>query len=432
MNTRMKVVLTTLIGFFVFSMSAFAQESEKKKEESTSASKETSASEQTVMQTPPMMKPAPAMKQQISMDGNFAFSIASFSNKGGMVNEEIPSNHRDYQASHQDFNVNLLQLNMGASVTENSKLNIGFGHGSTVRSLDPSYREGNHRAIDLLNANYNMQVSESFSFMVGRFESPIGHETYNHQENSQFTRTYGFDLAPYFSTGLNLHYGQNMWNVGLLFTNGRGTVMDMSDDNQTMAVTVGLDPMEELKFKLNYLTGNESYDGSFSESGEGGYEYSVSIIDFSAMYEISDMFDIAFNYISQTTTADEYALAGQGDSLANTSMAGYVNFKHSWFTLGLRYERFSFDVLQGQGEDGQALALGGPFYNSTLPGMTGMGDSNSVTSMTLTAKMQMEQNTQFLIEYRMDTGEDENTFMDSDGFGTKSLNTMLAALMYSF
>ena len=432
MDTRMKVVLTTLIGFFVFSVSAFAQES-KKKEESTSAVKETSASEQTVMQTPPMMKPAPAMKQQISMDGNIAFSIASFSNKGGgMINDDIPSNHRDYQTSHQDFNVNLLQLNMAANVTENSKLNVGLGHGSTVRSLDASYTEGNHRAIDVLNANYMMQVSENFSFMVGRFESPIGHETYNHQENNQFTRTYGFDLAPYFSTGLSLNYGQNMWNVGLLFTNGRGTVVDMSDDNQTMAVTVGLDPLEDLNFKLNYLTGNESYDGSFSESGEGAYEYSVSIIDFSAMYEISDMFDIAFNYISQTTTADEYALGSGNDSLANTSMAGYVNFKHSWFTLGFRYERFNFDSLQGVDADGQAVAVGGPLYNSTLPGMSGMGDSNSVTSMTLTAKMQMEQNTQFLLEYRMDTGEDENTFMDSDGFGTKSLNTMLAALMYSF
>ena len=428
MDIRIKVVLTTLIGFFVFSVSAFAQES-KKKEESTSAVKETSASEQTVMQTPPMMKPAPAMKQQISMDGNIAFSIASFSNKarGAQTKSEKDHwNHREYQTSHQDFNVNLLQLNMAANVTENSKLNVGLGHGSTVRSLGASYTERNHRAIDVLNANYMMQVSENFSFMVGRFESPIGHETYNHQENNQFTRTYGFDLAPYFSTGLSLNYGQNMWNVGLLFTNGRGTVVDMSDDNQTMAVTVGLDPLEDLNFKLNYLTGNEA-------KGRGEYEYSVSIIDFSAMYEISDMFDIAFNYISQTNTADEYTAWTSGnDSLANTSMAGYVNFKHSWFTLGFRYERFNFDLLQGVDADGQATAIGGPIYNNTLTGMSGMGDSNSVTSMTLTAKMQMEQNTQFLLEYRMDTGEDENTFMDSDGFGTKSLNTMLVALMYSF
>ena len=188
-------------------MGVFADDHEGTKEE---VKKERPA------ETPPAM---PVMDEKSSVMGDM--------NKGLMFSGDFAGSMTflDNNApADRDFGVNLAQFNLKTNVGQ-SHLNLGFGYGSTVRSLDPiryavsvehsldddsttirSPRPdlGIHRStnkLGLLTASYHIKTSYGLGFMLGRFESPVGHETYNHRMNSQFTRSYGFDLAPYFSHG---------------------------------------------------------------------------------------------------------------------------------------------------------------------------------------------------------------------------------------
>lgn len=399
-----KTFLTLLISLG-FSMSALA---DKHNEEEKAETPATEASAMPMMQE----EEKPNMEKDLMFSADFAGSYSMLSS------EEDP---------HGAFDVNLTQFNVRAAMGR-SHLNMGFGYGSTVRDIS----EGTNK-LGLLNAYYHMQTFYGLGFMMGRFESPVGHETYNHRMNSQFTRSYGFDLAPYFSTGLGLNYGQDMWKVGLLVTNGRGTDTDM-DDDLTMAVTVDLDPMEGLHVDLNYVMGEEG-DGSTPSSGTTPEEddgesvvspinlstYSVSIIDVSVSYMINDMFNVALNYISNTADPD-----GGSDKIGSTSLAVYANAKYSYFNFGLRYEKFDFDLAQ------RGTTLAGLLYNASGIGLTGEGVDNSISSITLAARAEIAGNAGFLLEYRMDTADDGNTFLDADGKSADSFNRITAALMYNF
>ena len=73
------------------------------------------------------------------------------------------------------------------------------------------------------------------------------------------------------------------------------------------------------------------------------------------------------------------------------------------------------------------------FYNNLSgTGLTAVGDDNSISSITLAAKAEIDQNAQFLLEYRQDSADDSGTFTDKDGQGTDSQSTITAAVMYRF
>ncbi|MEM7646214.1 MAG: outer membrane beta-barrel protein, partial [Pseudomonadota bacterium] len=262
-------------------------------------------------------------------------------------------------------------------------------------------------ALNVMNAAYSMHTSYGLGFMIGKFESPVGHETYNHMDNSQFTRSYGFNLAPFFSTGLMVHYGQDMWEVGLIASNGAGRDFDTNDKNKTLGLTVDVNPMDNLSIDLNYVTGTENV---------GGGDYSTNTLDFSVEYMINEMFDVALNYIS---LAQEASTPGATEE-EGTSIAAYVNANFGMFGLGLRYEQFDFD---------DQLAT----YNAggTLPAVP-TGEDNSIASITLAAKAEIDQNAMVLLEYRQDTADDNGTWTDKDGQATDSLSTITASVMYRF
>ena len=381
--------------------------------------------------TPPPMKTETTgmMKEGLMFSGDFAGSIAFFD----------PSKTEN----NSDFDVNLAQFNVKANMGQ-SHLNLGFGYGSTVRGLDPGATTDNStNRLGLLSASYHMKTSYGLGFMLGRFESPVGHETYNHRMNSQFTRSYGFNLAPYFSTGLGVNYGQKMWKVGLLVTNGRGADTDSLDDDLTMAVTVDLDPIDGLHIDLNYVAGKETMDysdlvsGFTSETNDNGNTdtgdtvvdeianneklgYSVNIIDASVSYEINEMFNVALNYISNTIKPTD-----SQRTVNSTSLAAYANAKYSRFNFSLRYEQFSFGVDE-EVDGGMGIR-----YNGPSVGLLYEGKNNSVSSITFAAGTEIAQNTGFLLEYRMDKSKDD-IWANADGKRANSLNRITAALMYNF
>ena len=156
--------IKTLLVIFIslsFSTGALAGSYKRKKTP-------TPAEEASIM---PIMEENPDMsiKKEFMFSGDFAGSYSMFSS------EEDP---------HGDFDMNLVQFNAKADMDQ-SYFSLGFGYGSTVRNLDPV---GITNKLGLLYASYRMKTSYGLGFMLGRFESPVGHETYNHRMNSQFTK----------------------------------------------------------------------------------------------------------------------------------------------------------------------------------------------------------------------------------------------------
>ncbi len=438
MDPKIKMFLIIFISLG-FSMSASADHHEEAKTEKSEKSvpetetpSKTTTSTSTEVPVMPMMEdtapgvhgPAKAIKEVV-FSGDFAGSMAFFDPKT--------------EERHSDSDVNLAQFNVKADMGL-SYLNLGFGYGSTVRDLDPGAATNNstNDRLGLLNASYHMKTSYGLGFMLGRFESPVGHETYNHRMNSQFTRSYGFNLAPYFSTGFGINYGQKMWNVGVLITNGRGSDTDYLDNNLTAAVTVDLDLVKDLHIDLNYVTGKEAVNKSDFLSGFvddrndddddddvpfADMNYSVSTIDASVSYTINEMFDVALNYISSETKFED---ARQ----KNESLAAYLNARYSRFRFGLRYEYFKNNNLDWSSDSDEEQS-GVIYYNGPHIGLPMMGRDNTISSVTFAAGTKIAANTDVLLEYRMDKSKDK-IWSEANNQGSDSLNRITAALMYNF
>jgi hypothetical protein len=270
-----------------------------------------------------------------------------------------------------------------------------------------------------MNAYYKMMSDYGLNFWVGKFESPIGHETYNQMDNSQYTRSYGFGLAPFFSTGLGVEYGADMWKVGLIASNGSGKDTDTADENKTLGLVVDLDPMENFHIDVNYLTGREDLDGVADATGVATNGTAlISLIDISASYMINEMLDVAVNYIDRTADYND-------NDLKANSIAGYVNANFGMFGLGLRYEQFSFDSTALYPYSRPNTSFG----SVVIPGAA---TENAISSITLTGKAEIDQNAAVVLEYRMDSADENATFTDADGNGSDTNNVLTAGLMYRF
>lgn len=346
-------------------------------------------------------------KKPFSISGDFATSIQFYDNE-------------NQNGDHDEFNIDLAEIDLEKNWSK-SKLHLSIGYGATANGINPSVTAGAAtdsggdtyvlgtptNSLNLMNAYYSMDTSYGLNFMIGKFESTVGHETYNHRENSQYTRSYAYQLAPIFSTGAGLSYGQDMWSAGLIVSNGQGSETDRGDNNKTMGLIVDVDPMDNLHIDLNYVTGSES-------SVAAGGLYAVNILDVSAAFMINEMIDVALNYI------DMGAKPTGGTEAKANSIALYGNANFGMFGLGLRYEMFSYDAGMIGYNNGAALGFGAT------------GADNDISAITLTAKAEIDQNAMVLLEYRMDSSDDK-IWMEKDGTtAADAVNTITAAVMYTF
>ena len=362
-------------------------------------------------------------KKPFSIYGDFATSMSFYDSEnitsqnpvgtaGGIQN---PFNN------HDDFDVNLIEINLEKNWSK-SQLHLSIGYGTTALAVN-GLGTTSARVLNVMNAYYKMMSDYGLNFWIGKFESPVGHETYNHMDNAQFTRSWGFLLAPIFSTGLGIEYGADMWNAGLIISNGAGSDTDTQDNNKTMALVVDVDPMENLHFDLNYVTGTEGFGGAGTNANAPTVPQTanitanqITILDISAKFMLNEMLDFAINRIAHT----QKNTAPGSTEFEATSLAAYVNANFGMFGLGLRYEQFDYD-------SGIRL-YNGPGAAVAAP----QGTDNSLTSITLAASAEIDQNAMVMLEYRQDSADDNGTFADKDGQATDAFNTITASLMYRF
>ncbi len=356
-------------------------------------------------------------KKPFSISGDFAASMSFYDSENTSAGVQNPNNN------HDDFNIDLVEIDLEKNWSK-SKLHLSIGYGSTAvgaMGVNTFLLSPPTNTVNLMNGYYHMDTSYGLGFTFGKFESPVGHESYNHMDNAQYTRSYGFMLAPFFSTGAKISYAMDMWSAGLIFSNGSGRSVDGRDNNKTMALVVDVDPMENLHIDLNYVTGTEG-DATSSVAAAGALStHQINILDISAAYMVNEMFDVALNYIDHGQKA---SAAGSTENKA-TSIAAYANANFGMFGLGLRYEQLDYDY--------GVLLYNGLAAGLTAPATGTPGTDNSISSITVAAKAEIDQNALVMLEYRMDSADDNGTFIDSDGAtATDSFNTITASLMYRF
>lgn len=340
----------------------------------------------------------------LKVSGDFAISTQFYSNEGSQL-----GNGRQ-NAGHDEFNLNLFELNLDKKWS-NSEFHVAFGGGGTGTFMFDSATTGSFNMFDIY---YRLHSDYGLTLTLGRFEAPYGVESYNHRENSQYTRSYGFLLTPFFEVGANVNYkGSDMWNVGLIVSNGQGAHTDANDKNKSFGLTVDVDPMDNLGVNFNYITGTES---------NGTLTAQLNTMDLSLAYMVNEMFDVAFNYVSMTTKST----ALNAEDEAATSMAAYINANLGMVDLGFRYEQFTYDsaAVFANGFTGNGI-------NGTGIGGAVTGDDNTISSMTLAASTEIDQNARFMLEYRMDASDDM-IWTDTDGAATDAADTITAAVMYNF
>lgn len=354
-------------------------------------------------------------KKPFSVYGDLAVN-ASFHDNEGNFAARTPG-----FGNHDDFALALAEINFEKNWSS-SQLHLGLGFGNTLAMINPTTLSkygatGNSPALNLTNAYYKLNSSYGLSFKVGKFESPFGHETYNHMDNSQFTRSYGYMLSPWFQAGVGVNYTSGMFDVGLIVSNGsQSEGFDSNENNKAIGLTVAVNPMDNLAIDLGYLTSKESADTNNDNTFAGDSElFSVTMTDISVAYMINEMFDVAINYVSNEIQAKA---TGSTSETAN-SIAIYGNANLGMYGLGLRYEQFSYD-------DGAAFSK----ITYGNPGVAGKTE-NKISSITLTGTADIDQNAKFVLEYRMDSS-DEKIWTDKDNTATDGQNTITAAVMYRF
>ena len=339
-------------------------------------------------------------KKPFSIYGDFAASYNFHDNEG---------NHTNTNGAQDDLALDFVELNVEKNWSK-SKLHVSIAYGHTALQFLPNI--ATTAELNLGNAYYALDTSYGLGVMVGQYESVMGYESFNHMDNSQYSRSWGYALVPYTEQGLGLTYSFDMVDLGFYVADTSAGGRGDADNNKTMTLAISAKPMDNLALDLNYLTGIEAV---------GAVLNTVSVIDFTAAFMINEMFDVALNYTDRGSEADT---TGAQNEKAN-SIAAYVNANLGMFGLGLRYEMFKYD-------DGANNSFMGGLQGSLGPNAFAAGKTeNTINSITLTAGAEIDQNAKAILEYKTDSS-DEKIWNDKDGVATDSQSTITLGVMYRF
>ena len=393
-------ILLALLALFAFHGTAVAEHHE---------SSEASPEMMKMMKKPPL-----------SIYGDFAGSVTFQGNEDdGTTFPGQP---------HDDFQLDLVEVNLEKNWSK-SKVHLSIGYGNTpalfnstvtsttvTDSNNDTVTVGSPKpSLNLLNGYYQMDCNCGFSFKLGKFESFMGYESWNHMDNMQYNRSWGYALVPYFHTGLGLHYNFNKMATVSLYAVNDVEALD-TDDNQNMnlALTVEVTAVENLAVDLKYLTG---VDNAANVGGGAPANVLVNVdattLELTAAYKFNDMFDAALDYTSRTTQAK---LTG-AQELQASSIAAYLNAAFGIYGAGLRYEMFSYD---------NGITIGN--YNTSFGGV---GEDNSINAITLAISAMIDQNAKVQFEYQTNSSDDQ-IWTDKDNNATDSMDSMTLSLMYRY
>ena len=275
---------------------------------------------------------------------------------------------------------------------------------------------GNSFHIQNLYASY--AASEKLTLTAGYMATFVGYEVISPLGNLNYSTSYLFTNGPFQNAGVKATYAFSS-KVSLMagLFNDQWNVYQSDPTNglnglNAFGAQLSLAPVKGLTAYINYLDG--------SASG--------TIVDLTAVYQISEKFKLGLNVADFSGVKDGIVLspAIEADPLATPPVVaapavlgtlGYTGFAlypsyavSDNFTLVLRAENFK--TKKASTSFSKVMA------------------DESVTALTLSANLKSGGLT-FIPEFRMDSGSKE-FFADSDGKPTKSASQVSLAVVYGF
>lgn len=360
---------------------------------------------------------ATAEQDGFKISGDFGTSIFSESGEGN--NPTSPSGGARSSATNDTaFSVDMAELNIEKTVG-NSTIHMGIGYGRIFDTINYSVgtgAAGPKSTLNLTNAYFAHKLGDTgLNFKVGKFQSFMGHETYNYMDNMNYSRGYAFYYTmPFFLTGLNANYVINeMFNVGLYVVNSTANTDSDENRNKTLGAAVNITPMEGLAIKLNYLTGHE---GPFATTTPAIAESKAQTMNAIVSYNLNHM-DFTAQYVSKSN--DPTA----GGTKVKMDVVGlYAGYKADVWGAGLRYEMASYDA--GSTMDGG--------FNTALSGIlpTAKAD-NKIGAATLSAWYDVDANARVKLDIASHSS-DEKVFAKDDGSADDKMMVYGLGFMYRF
>lgn len=262
---------------------------------------------------------------------------------------------------------------------------------------------GTGTALAIKQAFVSWAMNDKVSLTAGQFGTNVGYEVIDAPANFNYSLSNLFGNGPFYHTGIKLDIApaENFaFMVGL--NNGLDSKDDFNSSKGVMA-QVYLAPTSGWDVYLNYFGTNES--------AEADVKASYSWFDITTSYQVTDNFLIGLNAVPYGALAvdNEETKSWWGAALY---LNGSLTEK---FGLGLRAERFD------NSEGGIYL-------------IDGNGDGTSVTSLTLTANVDITENLMLKPEIRYDGYTPTSGFqlIDGDGNGKNSQTTIGAAMIFHF
>ncbi|WP_111706502.1 outer membrane beta-barrel protein [Lutibacter citreus] len=221
-----------------------------------------------------------------------------------------------------------------------------------------------------------LNVSESTTLTLGRFNTFLGYEVISPVGNFNYSTSYLFSSGPFSHVGLKADFALSE-DVSLMLA-----TMNVTDVNNNLTGNYSLGA--QLGISGQYL--NLYYD-----NGEAlGFE-----IDYTGGFDLTDSFFLGIN----AAYADN-----DGEGFYGAALYPQVGVSDD-FTLGLRGEYFST--------------------------MSDIDPEASVFAATITGSYTVE-NLTIKPELRLDTWSDDTPYLDGDGMASDNLSSFLIAAIYSF
>ncbi|SOE23291.1 Putative beta-barrel porin-2, OmpL-like. bbp2 [Spirosomataceae bacterium TFI 002] len=263
---------------------------------------------------------------------------------------------------------------------------------------------GTGTALAIKQAFVSWAMSEKVSLTAGQFGTNVGYEVIDAPANFNYSLSNLFGNGPFYHTGVKLDFALAD-NFGLMVGVNNG--LDSKDDNNKskgVMAQVYVAPTDGWDVYLNYFGSNEADLDATEKS-------TYSWFDITTSYQVSDNFLIGLNAVPYGAYKD-----GSADPLTWWGAALYLNGNVSEkFGLGVRAERFD-------------NSSGGIYL------LDGTGAGTAVTSLTLTASIDITENLMFKPEVRYDGYTPTSGFqlVDGDGAGKNNQTTIGGAMIFHF
>lgn len=330
------------------------------------------------------------LKSGMMLDAYYMYNLNS-------PNGGAQTSFRNYDKSHNDFTMNLVEFNFTGSYKDYGfYVDLDFGEFADQNS-------GNETDKHIGQAFLTYEEN-GYLFTFGKMYTNVGYEVAKSQENWNYSRSFVFsNSGPFWHEGLSLTKS---------YDNGLGWGLYLYDQWDSRAEQ---NNEKTYSAQLNYSSDNFSIIYNYISGAESRPASNKTFVHETNMqYNWSENFALAFNAVFRT---DENTGSASGTTLRDRKRFGYVGYLHyktKRWSFTPRIEFFTDENTTETAQDGVALAK----------------DDLKFTSYTFTTSYAFRSNTELRLEFRSDQAN--QNFYVKDGNTQKGQNTLSLAWLMSY